>query len=86
MSTVQEHPTLAGEFAEFLTTLRATDEIVQWKPSDELQERVANLLQRQNAGTIEREEQQELDSALQAEIMLRLLKAKLMLASRKKRR
>ena len=25
MSTVQEHPTLIGEFADFLTTLRKTD-------------------------------------------------------------
>jgi len=86
MPVVQEHPTLVGDFAEFLTTLRTTDEIIQWRPSTEVQKRIEDLLLRQNEGTLEREEERELESTLQAEMMLRLLKAKLMLAKSKQRR
>jgi hypothetical protein len=86
MPVVQEHPTLVGDFAEFLTTLRTTDEIIQWRPSAEVQRRIEDLLLRQNEGTLEREEERELESTLQAEMMLRLLKAKLMVAKSKKRR
>jgi hypothetical protein len=83
MSTAEVQATFLGDFAEFLTARPETDEILCWRPSEAAQLRLSDLLYRQNSGLLENDEVQELNSAIQAELMLRLLKAKLQLARAK---
>lgn len=80
MSTVQTETTLLGEFADFLATCPAPEAIIAWRPSAQLGERQGELLYRRSAGELGPFEQQEIDNWIQAETMLRLLKAKLHMA------
>jgi hypothetical protein len=77
MSFGDKTTSLLNDFAEFLTTQPSTEQIITWHPSQAVQERISDLLLRNNAGLIEPHERQELDNCLQAEVMLCLLKAKL---------
>lgn len=84
MSVAQEYPTLLDEFTEFLTSFRTPTEIISWRPSEAVQERFAELSLRNSAGTLTRDEQAELNNAVQTEMMLRLLKAKIQIAAANK--
>ena len=66
--------TLITDFVEFLATSPAPAAVVSWRPSEEAQGRLSDLLQRRNAGTLEQGEIVELENCIQAEQMLRLSK------------
>jgi len=78
MSIANESATLITDFVDFLATQPPPEEVARWRPSPEAQARLSDLLLRNNAGTLDREEYAELQDSLQAESMLRLLKAKLL--------
>jgi hypothetical protein len=84
MSIAAEPATLITDFVDFLATSPAPAAVVAWRPSEEAQGRLSDLLQRQNAGTLERGEIVELENCIQAEQMLRLLKARLKLSLAKR--
>lgn len=85
MSIAAESATLLTDFADFLATCPPPEEIVAWRPSVEAQGRLSDLLQRQNAGTLDHGEVIEIENCIQAEQMLRLLKARLKLSLAKRR-
>ena len=76
--------TMISEFADFLATGPAPPEILQWRPSSAVQRRFSKLLEKQDDDLLSPREQQELENCLQAELMLRALKARLMLSVAKR--
>jgi len=85
MPAVANSVSLIGEFAAFLATGPKIDAIVKWKPSKAVNAHIRDLLDRQDEDVLDHAEQQELDNVMQAEIMLRSLKAHLMLQVRKRK-
>jgi len=75
MAVVQEPIRLFEEIADLLTSRPTEDQLLGFRPSQNVQDRARDLLEKQNAGTISAEEQRELDQFEQAEILMRLVKA-----------
>jgi hypothetical protein len=72
------------ELVDFVARGSSAEQVANFRPSQEAQERVAELLQRQHESRLTEEEAAELDSFVQLEHILGLAKAKaqLILASR----
>lgn len=85
MPVAAEKVPLLSEFAEFLATSPKLDAIVKWKPSKAVTDHIRDLLYRQDEDKLDLVERQELENVVQAEIMLRSLKAQLMLQMRKRK-
>ncbi|QDT47807.1 hypothetical protein [Symmachiella dynata] len=77
MSIVQEPIRLLEEIADLLASNPTQDQLLAFRPSASVQERARELLIRLNAGTISTDEQRELDQFEQAEMLMRLVKARL---------
>ena len=69
---------MISEFADFLATSPAPAAVLKWRPSQAVLRRISKLLEKQDDDGLTLYEQQELDNCLQAELMLRALKARLM--------
>jgi hypothetical protein len=69
---------MISEFADFIAKGPAADEILKWRPSQEVIKRISRLLEKQDDDRLTLQERQELDNCMQAELMLRALKARLM--------
>jgi hypothetical protein len=77
MRSVKSRRSLVGEFADFLASGPSPTAILQWRPSKATQNRMSKLLELQDDDALGPEDRQELENALQAELMLRALKARL---------
>ncbi len=78
MSTAVQHADMLSDFAEFLLTQPTADEIWRWHPSEQVQQRIADLVERKKEEEpLDEDELRELDSAVRQEMFLRELKARL---------
>ncbi len=67
------------ELADFLVSCPSRKELLAYRPSKVVQCRSSELLTKQNEGEITLEEKWELDQFAWAEVLMRLIKAKLRL-------
>jgi hypothetical protein len=65
------------EFARFLSSRPTKEEMLAYRPSERAQRRARILLQKQNAGGISYEEEQELSEFAHVERLIRLIKSSL---------
>lgn len=77
MPTTRSATWLAEEVADFLATCPTREQLLNYRPSAQAQERARRLLEKLKDGRITAEEQRELDQFEYAEILLRLVKARL---------
>jgi hypothetical protein len=84
MPSTKIQRSLVGEFADFLATGPPLPAILQWRPSQAMQNRMSKLLEMQDEEALGPDDRQELENNLQAELMLRALKARLMQSSAKR--
>lgn len=77
MSTMLDHVVYLDELADFLTTRPSREELLEFHPSELVESRFAELMSKQRDAGLLAEEQEELDQFRQAELLLRLLKARL---------
>lgn len=82
--TAKSSRSLVGEFADFLATGPSPTAILRWRPSPTMRKRMSKLLELQDDDALGPDEEQELQNNLQAELMLRALKARLMANSAKR--
>ena len=68
---------LIEELAQFLANAPSRDELLNYRPSDHVQQKARELLDKQSEGQISREEQRELDQFEYFERLMRLVKARL---------
>jgi hypothetical protein len=64
------------EILEFLTSTPTPEQIIAFRPSQDTQQRVSDLLDRSHNGALTAEEQIELDEFEQVEHLMRMLKAR----------
>jgi hypothetical protein len=76
MASMQSIDYLAEEIADFLASSPSREQILGFHPSAKVQKRARLLLQKNNDGTITKDEQQEMDQFTYAEMLMRLIKAK----------
>ena len=81
MTTALQSPSLINDFADFLRHGPSEQEIVHWRPSFEVERRYTELAEKNKEQTLSPDEEKELESFLNSEIMLSLLKARLRSAS-----
>jgi len=77
MSIVQEPIRLLEEIADLMAASPTREQLLEFRPSTSVQSRASELLEKQNAGTVTAEEQRELDQFEQAELLMRLVRARL---------
>jgi hypothetical protein len=77
MSVVESPPSLFDEIADFIASGPTPQEILEFRPSAAVQDRARELLAKLKQDTLSREDEQELDQYEQAELLMRLVKAKL---------
>lgn len=68
---------LLEEFADLLATNPKREQLLAFEPSAETVERARHLLERSNTGELSQDEEHELEMLQQAELMLRVVKARL---------
>ncbi len=68
------------ELADFLVSRPSREQLLKYRPSETVQQRASELLLKQNAGEISLKERRELDQFAFAEVLMRLIKAKLRLS------
>ncbi len=79
MATAPPAETLLDEITDFLASIPTAEEIVAFKPSDELNRRLHELLDRAGEVALTDREQQELDEFLRVSHLLKMLKGKVRL-------
>ena len=72
MNTVKAYE----EIIDFIAAGTTPKNVIAFRPSEEAQERVTNLLSREKEGLLSSEEKSELDRYLQLEHLMRLAKAR----------
>ena len=77
MSAVLDRVIYLDEVADLLATRPTRDEILAFRPSEEVETRFAELIAKQRAEGLSDDEQEELEQFQQTEMLLRLLKARL---------
>ena len=65
------------EIAEFFATCPTREQVLAFRPSEDLQERASELLLKSNAGELTDEERDELDEMGRAELFVQTIKARL---------
>ena len=75
MATTTE-PRIFEELAEFLSSFPVREQVLAFRPSPDSSERARMLLWRANSGEITAEEQDELADFGRAELLVRMLKAR----------
>jgi hypothetical protein len=68
---------LTAEIADFLATCPSREELLRYRPSDQTQQRLRELLQKSKDGSITKNKQWELDQYEHAEMLMSLIKARL---------
>ena len=79
MSAIPAAETLLDEITDFLASIPTAEEIVAFKPSESLNDRLHELLERAGEGELTDAEQKELDEFLRASHLLKMLKGKVRL-------
>ena len=64
------------EIAEFIAAGTSPSEVISFRPSEAVKERVAELIHREKISGISPEEQSEIDHYLHLEYLMRLVKAR----------
>jgi hypothetical protein len=77
-------PLLLGEISEFLATAPSQEELLKYRPSEELQERARDLLSRLKNARLTAEEERELNQFECIDSLLGLVQARI--RARQKRR
>jgi hypothetical protein len=77
MATVRNPVLLIDEIAEFLASCPSREQILNYHPSQRMQQRVRELLAKLKSDRISTEEQRELDQIEHAEALMQLIKARL---------
>ena len=65
-----------GEIAEFLATRPSREKLLNYHPSTKIQRRASELLDKNREGELTHEDREELNEFSQAELFMRMLKAK----------
>lgn len=76
MAKTKSAPFVFDEIADFLASCPTTEQWLKFRPSEAAQERARELLYKNNAGTLNDEEKRELEEISHAEILMRLVKAR----------
>jgi len=82
VSTILQSPSLINDFADFLAGAPSRDKIVEWRPTQHVQDRYLELAEKRKEETLSPDEAKELEAFLNSEIVLSLLKARLRSNSR----
>jgi hypothetical protein len=77
MATARTERRIFQELSDLLTSSPSQEQLLYYRPSKVLQQRLHRLLARQGEGTLTYEQQRELDEFLHAEMLMGLVKAKL---------
>jgi hypothetical protein len=77
MARLKTPPRFTEELAAFLASRPTREQLLDYRPSEAVQRRARELLQKQNDGDLSYEERQELDEFAYAERLIRLVKARL---------
>jgi len=77
MATDRETIWLTEEIADFLATCPSRQQLLRYRPSERVQERARTLLHKLKNGRITADEQRELDQFEYADMLIRLVKARL---------
>lgn len=77
MATVESSARILEEIADFLARRPAPQEVVDFRPSEGVQRRASELLERNREGELTAQERQELDQFTHAELLMRLIKARM---------
>jgi hypothetical protein len=67
---------LTEEIANFLASCPSREQLLSYRPSDRVQERARELLEKSKSGRITADEQWELDQFEHAEMLVQLIKAR----------
>ena len=79
MNSAPPAETLLDEITDFLASIPTAAEIVAFKPSEQLNQRLHELLDRAGEGTLTDREQDELKEYLRVSHLLKMLKGKVRL-------
>lgn len=77
MAIIEPGPSLVDEVAEFLASTPSREELLRFRPSEPVQERARELLDKLKAGRLSDDERRELDRFEHLEVLMRLVKARL---------
>lgn len=77
MASTQANSRYVDEISDLLSSVPTREQLLNFRPSQEVQARAQDLLARQNAGQLTYDEKIELDELLHTEMLMRLVKAKL---------
>ena len=77
MAVAESIPRVFDEIAAIIAQEPTREELLSFRPSDAVQARARDLLALRNQQTLTVEEQLELDQFTQAELLMRLIKARL---------
>jgi hypothetical protein len=77
MVIAQNRPRFLEEIAEFLASSPTREQLLNFHPSEEVQQRAGELLAKLKNGRLTEEEQQELDQFVHIERLMGLVKATL---------
>jgi hypothetical protein len=79
MATAPPAETLLDEITDFLASIPTAEQILAFRPSDVLNQRLHDLLDRAGEGELTDNEQQELNEYLRVSHLLKMLKGKVRL-------
>ena len=77
MATVETPATYLDEVLDFLASAPTPEQMLDYRPSEQVQRRASALLAKQTRGLLSPEEQEELDQFAQAEMFMQLLAARI---------
>ena len=77
MATVETPATYLDEILDFLASAPSSEQMLNYRPSQQVQQRARDLLAKQNRGLLTPEEEEELDQFGQAEMFMQLLAARI---------
>lgn len=77
MAMTQSEPSLVDEIADFLASTPSREELLEFRPSEHVQERARQLLAKIKTGRLSDDERRELDRFEHLEVLMRLVKARL---------
>ena len=81
MSIAESPPRLFDEIADLFVSCPDRETLAAFKPSEAIQSRARDLLAKQAEETLTREEERELNELEQAELLMRLVKARIRAAA-----
>ena len=83
MPATTERASFIEEIADFIATRPSTEQILEFRPSPETQQRVRELLAKNRQAKLSEQEQDELEQFEQGELFMQLVKARVRPAEKK---